>query len=129
MDCCVLLVLVLSVAATAATVAPEAATADALLSAKMEEFYVAYNATAAVSYVANQHEVCASGSAGSAQEVDQEPDYNKLGRQHMGSNTKSMTATLVGILLEQNKVLNQGVNGWNTTPVGDTARAGGRHAV
>lgn len=89
-----------------------------LLSQKMEEFVKKYNSTAAASYVANAEKICSYGSAGYAQ-VGQKPEFNVEGRIHMGSNTKSMTAVLVGILLEGNLVRGQKQGGphemWSTT--------------
>lgn len=83
------------------------------LSEKMEELYKAYNSTGAISYVANMTHICATGSAGYAQILSKPPKIDGVGRIHMGSNTKSMTATLVGILLENNLIKGQ-THGWKT---------------
>jgi CubicO group peptidase (beta-lactamase class C family) len=84
----------------------------AQLSEKMNEIYLAYNSTGAISYLADSNHICGFGSAGSAQFRGRSPKIN-TGRIHMGSNTKSMTAALVGILLENNLIKGQ-TNGWKT---------------
>jgi CubicO group peptidase (beta-lactamase class C family) len=83
------------------------------LSAAMEEFVERYNSSAAAAYVANAGGICSAGSAGYAQ-GEGGPAFDLGGRVHMGSNTKSMTAVLVGVLLEKNQVRGQ-TAGWNTT--------------
>jgi CubicO group peptidase (beta-lactamase class C family) len=89
-------------------------TADNQLSAEMELFVGAYNSTGASSYVADTTHICAAGSYGSAQVVGDPPPYDLMGRSHMGSNTKSMTAVLLAVLLEKGLVRGQ-TDGWETT--------------
>lgn len=90
------------------------ASTSSALNAEMKMFVEEYNSTAAASYYADSTHICASGSYGFAQVYEQEPWYDLYGRSSMGSNTKSMTSTLIAILLENNQVRGQ-TNGWETS--------------
>ena len=80
---------------------------DEEISARLEQTRIYYRSTASVGWVANQHGMCAKGSAGFAQILDEAPVFNAEGRLNMGSLTKSMTCVVVAILLTQNKITGQ----------------------
>mmetsp|Transcript_9430 Transcript_9430/g.17652 ORF Transcript_9430/g.17652 Transcript_9430/m.17652 type:complete len:471 (+) Transcript_9430:32-1444(+) len=84
------------------------------LDAEMQQFVEQYNSTAASSYYADSTHICAAGSYGYAQVINEEPVYDLYGRSSMGSNTKSMSSALIAVLLENNLVRGQ-TNGWETT--------------
>jgi len=87
------------------------------LKAHLEELRVKYNSTAAVGYVSNSEALCAYAAAGFAQELNKAPAFDVDGRQSFGSLTKSMTVTLMAILLSENKIRGQivGEKSWETT--------------
>jgi len=90
---------------------------DGVLKAHLEELRVKYNSTAAVGYVANPEALCAYAAAGFAQELNKAPAFDVDGRQNFGSITKSLTVTLLAILLAENKIRGQvtGEKSWETT--------------
>lgn len=90
---------------------------DGKLNTQLNQLRIQYNSTGLMGYIANLCDVCAYGSAGYAQVLGEEPLFDAEGRQNFGSLTKSMTSTLMAILLAKNKIINQlkGEKGWETT--------------
>jgi CubicO group peptidase (beta-lactamase class C family) len=80
----------------------------------ISEYVSTYNSTGCGAYVGNLDRICALGSGGYAQKL-KNPPFQINGRLSMGSNTKSMTATVVAILLESATISAKHTRGWNTT--------------
>jgi len=104
-------------ALVAASTALSVSSTDSICNAKLTKLLECsrrkYNGTSAVGYVADSSRILAAASVGAAQRYGESPDLDLYGRMHMGSNTKSLTVTLLAILLE-NGLIEGARDGWNS---------------